>query len=99
MEYFSSNHHVNIKTVDPFSMGQRIYVFGHVRANPFNLDDGRLRLNMIIKGTYYRLRTNEYNQKQAEDRNTIKLVGEISSRIQYTDTYIVFTVCTNHIPK
>lgn len=93
--FFSANHHVNIRTNEEFSTGQRIYIFGKVRSTVFRLDDGKMRNKLIIKAIYDQLR-NQGNNQISSDQNEIKIQAEISSNIEQYDTYSAFTLKANY---
>lgn len=98
----SYNHHVNLlKTDEPLTIGDRIYVFGLLSSKPFTLDDGRVRQRFIIKCVYHRLRghTDSRSSFDVQDQNTVKIVGKISSDVRRTDKHVLFTIACNHTPK
>ncbi|XP_031641029.1 uncharacterized protein LOC116352516 [Contarinia nasturtii] len=95
------NHHVNVKTDDLLTVGQRIYIFGHLNSKPFTLDDGRLRQKLTIKSTYHRLRgeSNTADNTHVKDQNNAKIVGKITSDIRITDKHVLLTIASRHNPK
>lgn len=90
---------MNIKSEDSLAVGQRIYIFGHLSSKSFTLDDGRLRSKLTIKSKYLRLRGHERKTDHPEDLNNVKILAKISSEIQHTDKYSLFTLASNHVPK
>lgn len=95
---FSSNHHVNAKIDEPMTIGDRIYVFGHLSSKPFSLDDGRLRQKLTIKSKYIRLRGHERHTDKSKDVNNVQMLAKITSNVHHTDKYSLFTLVLSHTP-
>lgn len=87
-----------MRTDEPLSIGERIYVFGVLSAKPFLLDDGRLRQKFIIKSKYIRLRGHERGV-QVKDENNVQIQAKITSDIRHTDRYSLFTLASMHKTK
>lgn len=79
-----------------YAAGQRIRLVGRISSQNYWSDEGKLHQKILLKcGEFERLPSND----EQSDLNRVRLFAQISSEIQNTKDYSIFTLATRHTPK